>query len=173
MTRRRVERDDDYDREVEVEALAMQLADLIEKTLQQLDVSRAELARRMGVSKVHITQTLSGQRNLTLRTIAEALYALDHRLDAKVVPLRSRGRGHTPEVAAALERAVETLRSRKPERACVPVTGSGSDEPPWGRVAPDVLWPSERQWQHALPSEQGMPAITAFDKGARMPHTHA
>lgn len=78
-----------YDREVEVEALTMRLADLIQGLLDEQELTRADLARAMGVSRAHITQTLSGQRNLTLRTVAEALYALGRRLDPTVVPLNS------------------------------------------------------------------------------------
>jgi transcriptional regulator with XRE-family HTH domain len=81
--------DEIYDREIEVEALTMRLADVIQETLEAQGLSRADLARILGVSKAHITQTLSGQRNLTLKTVAEALHALDSRLKVEVTPLRA------------------------------------------------------------------------------------
>lgn len=87
MARRNVELSEDFDRDVEVEALCAHLADLISDTLERTETTRAELARRLSVSPAHITQTLSGQRNMTLRTVAEALYAMGHRLDCQVVPL--------------------------------------------------------------------------------------
>jgi len=81
-----------YDREIEVEALVMRLADVIQETIEAQGLTRAELARLMGVSKPHITQTLSGQRNLTLKTAAEALHALDSRLEVSAVPLAAAAR---------------------------------------------------------------------------------
>lgn len=89
MSPRRPQADEDrnFDRDVEVEALASHLTDLIAQVMDRTNVTRAELARRLGVSRAHITQTLSGERNMTLRTVAEALYELGHRLEARAVPL--------------------------------------------------------------------------------------
>jgi transcriptional regulator with XRE-family HTH domain len=41
------------------------------------DVSRSELANRLGKSKGHVTQLLGGNTNMTLRTLADVAYALD------------------------------------------------------------------------------------------------
>lgn len=93
--------DEIYDREIEVEALTMRLADVIQETLEGRGLTRADLARALGVSKAHITQSLSGQRNLTLKTVAEALHALDSRLEVSVAPLTAHPR-HGDDVAAHL-----------------------------------------------------------------------
>jgi transcriptional regulator with XRE-family HTH domain len=85
--RSQTEEDRSFDRDVEVEALASHLTDLIAEVMDRTNVTRAELARRLGVSRAHITQILSGERNMTLRTVAEALYELGHRLEARAIPL--------------------------------------------------------------------------------------
>ena len=102
--------DELYDREIEVEALTMRLADVIQETLEGRCLTRADLARVLGVSKAHITQSLSGQRNLTLKTVAEALHALDTRLEVSVAPLRAQPR-HGDDVAAHLGGALSQADS--------------------------------------------------------------
>lgn len=86
----------DFDRDVEAEALIAQASDLIAETMQETGMSKSELARRLGVSRAHITQTLSGERNLTLRTIAEILYTLGRRLECHSLPLEDEGNQETP-----------------------------------------------------------------------------
>lgn len=77
----------DFDRDVETETLVAQLTDLVSKIMGERGVSKAELARRLGVSAPHITQTLSGERNMTIKTLAEALYAMGHRVETSAVPI--------------------------------------------------------------------------------------
>lgn len=90
MARRTNELDEDFDRDIEVEVLAMQMSDLIGEVMRRENVTRAELARRLNVSRAHVTQMLSGEQNLTLRSMAESLYALGHRVEASAVGLESR-----------------------------------------------------------------------------------
>jgi transcriptional regulator with XRE-family HTH domain len=54
--------------------------------MKQLDVNKAWLAREMGVSPGRVSQILSGDENLTLRTLAAVCVALDARLDVELVP---------------------------------------------------------------------------------------
>lgn len=151
--------DEMYDREIEVEALTMRLADVIQETLEERGLTRADLARVMGVSKAHITQTLSGQRNLTLKTVAEALHALDSRLAVSVAPLRSRPR-HGQDVAAHLGGAQRHVDSAH---------GLGADMRTAldGQTAACRRILSER-WGHRLQSggleasEEGLPAAQAL-----------
>jgi len=46
-------------------------------TMKKKGVTKSELARRMGRTNAYVTQMLSGDRNLTLRTIAEVSAALE------------------------------------------------------------------------------------------------
>lgn len=61
------------------EWLILQVELHIEKLMEEKEISRAELARRLGKKKGHITQLLSGH-NMTLRTIADIMTALDSSL---------------------------------------------------------------------------------------------
>jgi transcriptional regulator with XRE-family HTH domain len=54
--------------------------------MKQQGVSKADLARAMGVTPGRVSQILSGDDNLTLRTLAAVCVALDARLDVKLVP---------------------------------------------------------------------------------------
>lgn len=60
--------------------------DLIARTTETIydamkrnEVTKAELARRIGKTNAYVTQILSGERNLTLRTIAAVAAALNMR----------------------------------------------------------------------------------------------
>jgi transcriptional regulator with XRE-family HTH domain len=54
--------------------------------MEQLDMNKAELARKMGVSPGRVSQILSGDENLTLRTLAHVFVALNAQLDVELVP---------------------------------------------------------------------------------------
>lgn len=49
---------------------------LIQELLEERKMTRAELARRVGISKARLTQLLRSDANPTLRTIARVLFAL-------------------------------------------------------------------------------------------------
>ncbi|MDR2055027.1 MAG: helix-turn-helix domain-containing protein [Desulfovibrio sp.] len=51
--------------------------------IKQKDVTQKELAAKMGVSEAHVSKILSGDRNITLKTIAKLLYALDGDMQIK------------------------------------------------------------------------------------------
>jgi transcriptional regulator with XRE-family HTH domain len=61
------------------ERLILQATEAIIKLMQQQDVSRTELARRLGRSKGWISQLLAGEANFTLRTLADVFGALERR----------------------------------------------------------------------------------------------
>ncbi|GEM_PF-1009922 len=45
--------------------------------MEDKGVSKSELAEKLGKTKSHISQLLSGSRNMTLRTLADICFALD------------------------------------------------------------------------------------------------
>lgn len=51
--------------------------------LEDLEVSKKDLARKLGKSKSYVTQLLSGTRNMTLGTLSDICFALD--LTPKVI----------------------------------------------------------------------------------------
>lgn len=54
----------------------MRATELIDGELERQRISRADLAKRLGVSRSAVTQILSGTRNLTLALFADVMLAL-------------------------------------------------------------------------------------------------
>src|SRR5512143_4311051 len=52
-------------------------SEVIRALMDSQGVTKAELARRVGKSRAYVTQSLSGDRNMTLRTFAGFADALD------------------------------------------------------------------------------------------------
>lgn len=65
----------------EAERLILRTTEMIIKTMDAQNVSRVELAKTIGKSKGHISQLLSGKRNMTLKTLAEIAFALNVRVN--------------------------------------------------------------------------------------------
>ncbi len=78
-----------------MEALVAEAAELVAKAMSEQDVSKADLARRLKKSRAWVTQLLNGTANMTVRTLAEAAYALDCEVKLQAQPLRS-GAGVRP-----------------------------------------------------------------------------
>lgn len=55
--------------------------------MEQMSVTKQELARRLGKSRSYVTQLLSGARNMTLGSLADICFALD--IEPQVRFLRS------------------------------------------------------------------------------------
>ncbi|WP_417554331.1 helix-turn-helix domain-containing protein [Microbacterium sp.] len=72
--------DTHYDAVYAQEAAMIDASELLATALETSGISRAELARRLGVSRGEITDRLKGERNITIRTLAETLHALGERL---------------------------------------------------------------------------------------------
>lgn len=89
-------REPEVRRAYEEEQLFNEASDTVEALLASLGVSRAELARRLGVSRGRVSQLLSGGENLTLRTLAALGWGLGIRFELRPVPMTDR-RG-TPAV---------------------------------------------------------------------------
>jgi transcriptional regulator with XRE-family HTH domain len=76
-----------YDRLVAQETLILDATELIVELLERHSISRQELARKLGKSKGFVTQLLSGERNMTLRTLADLGYVLGQRIELTPRPL--------------------------------------------------------------------------------------
>ena len=61
------------------ERLILQATERIVELMQQQNVTRTELAQRLGKSKSWISQLLAGEANFTLRTLADVFGALGQR----------------------------------------------------------------------------------------------
>jgi transcriptional regulator with XRE-family HTH domain len=69
----------DYERLVAQETLILEATETIVDLLEQQRMTRQELAARLGKSKGFVSQLLSGERNMTLRTLADLGYVLGQR----------------------------------------------------------------------------------------------
>jgi transcriptional regulator with XRE-family HTH domain len=82
--------DDERRRLYERESLAFDAAEMISHLMEECNVSKAELARRIGKSRSEVTQLLNGTRNMTVYSLADLAFALGYRLEFKA-------RQHRPE----------------------------------------------------------------------------
>ena len=81
----------EYDAVYVQEAAMIDASELIARALESSGMSRADLARKLSVSRAEITARLKGERNITVRTLAETLHALGERLVLDIeAPLRER-----------------------------------------------------------------------------------
>lgn len=62
------------------EELILDVTEQVRELLEKHDISKSELAERLGSSKAHVSQLLNGSRNMTLRTLADIAYALGERV---------------------------------------------------------------------------------------------
>lgn len=67
----------DHQRAFAEEALILDVTENIWALMDERNVTKAELADRLGRSKAFVTQVLNGSRNMTLRTLADIAFALD------------------------------------------------------------------------------------------------
>lgn len=58
------------------EMLIAEITESLWGVLEHTGVSKSELAARLGTSKGHVSQVLSGSRNMTLRTLSDLCFAL-------------------------------------------------------------------------------------------------
>jgi len=71
----------------EREALAFEASELVSRLMEDQEVNKSELAARVGTSKSHITNLLSGSRNMTMHTLADLTFVLGHKVEMKATPL--------------------------------------------------------------------------------------
>lgn len=83
-----IDRGDDPDMEVLSEsALAMAQATL-QNAIDDSNISRADLARRMDSPRSFVTRMLSGSHNLTIKTMARCLAACGYEIQFGVKPIQ-------------------------------------------------------------------------------------
>lgn len=76
-------------RHYEQERLIVWATEVLAEGIEESSLSRREIADLLGTSKSHISQALSGGRNLTLRTISDIAWATGHRICITSEPLRA------------------------------------------------------------------------------------
>jgi transcriptional regulator with XRE-family HTH domain len=91
MNRRAILSDPAARREYEEAYLVGEVTDSILALLQELGLSQADLAGRLGVTKGRVSQILSGRQNMTLGTLAAIGWALGVSFDLATRPMADRG----------------------------------------------------------------------------------
>lgn len=85
--------------EYRLEKILIQLGEDICRLMRDQQISRAEVAERLGVSRAYVTRVLNGNPNLTIKTLLKLSDALGHELAISFTP--------KPDISAA----------RRPRRA--------------------------------------------------------
>jgi transcriptional regulator with XRE-family HTH domain len=79
-------KDKEFRRFFAQEDLIMEFTETLCELLEKENISRKELAERLGKTKGFVSQLLNGGRNLTLRTLADILHVLGYR--ASLTPFK-------------------------------------------------------------------------------------
>jgi transcriptional regulator with XRE-family HTH domain len=75
------------DNELEQERFILDVTEMICELMNKTGVSKSDLATKLGRTKSHVTQLLSGNRNLTVRTLSDVLVALGYRAIPGALPV--------------------------------------------------------------------------------------
>jgi transcriptional regulator with XRE-family HTH domain len=89
------------------EELILAVTCAVSEEIERQQITKTDLAQRMGTSRSHVTMLLGGGRNLTLGTIAEMAEALGCKVEVRLVPRRTSSRAGAPRVVKA-KRAART-----------------------------------------------------------------
>ena len=77
----------DRSESIEYTRLAQRVRSAVAWYMDQHELNRAQLARRMGVTPGRVSQLLSGDENLTLKTLSTIATSLGARCEINLVPL--------------------------------------------------------------------------------------
>lgn len=83
-------RDPEVRRSYEEEVLFGEATATVDGLLESLGIKRSQLADRLGVNRSRVSQILSGDENLTLRTLGALGWALGIRFELQAVPMADR-----------------------------------------------------------------------------------
>lgn len=89
------------------ELLIAKVSALLEDAMEEQGITRSELADRLGIRRSGVTKMLTGDRNMTLRTLARAAFHLGQELQVSRAP------------KGEAERKVEKSVSVRKAGACV------------------------------------------------------
>lgn len=118
---RQVIEDKEVRRLFEQERLILEATEGICLSLAKRDMQRTELADALGTSRAHVTQLLSGSRNMTLRTLSDLAHALGQRATIRLEPLRDGEFIGVPVkmVSSSRPRSIARVMEPKPTSASV------------------------------------------------------
>ena len=73
----------------EQERLSVWALELLSELMKKENLSKADLARRLGVSAPYVTKVLSGEQNVSLNKLADLFWACGSRAQLRAQPLRN------------------------------------------------------------------------------------
>ncbi len=79
-----------------IESAVAGAAELIAKSMDERGLSKSDLAKRLGKSRSWVTQLLSGESNVTIRTLAQVLHFLGQELQFVSAGAEPSRRNKTP-----------------------------------------------------------------------------
>lgn len=94
-----------------IEAVILEITEAVVRRMDELAMSRSELARRLGTSPAYVTKILRGSANFTLASIVKLARALECDVSVRLAPRR--------QVAAYEGQPPEKPRSSSPVRSNV------------------------------------------------------
>jgi 3-oxoacyl-(acyl-carrier-protein) synthase len=109
----RQERTEEARRGYERERLILWTLDSVAELLADAGVSKADVARKLGTSRAHVTQVFSGSRNVTLNTISDLAWACGKRAVVRFEPLRSGEYISQPMVLRSTQARIVSMESRQ------------------------------------------------------------
>lgn len=114
-------------REYARESLIIAVSEEIFAALEASNLSKAELAEALGTSKSHVSQLLSGARNMTLRSLADIGFALKRKPCFKL-PKESEPAAWADEVGFGVRRRLQFhITGVTLEQEITGVTGKQAD----------------------------------------------
>ncbi|MBN8808760.1 MAG: helix-turn-helix transcriptional regulator [Sphingomonas sp.] len=107
------------------EAFIVDTQILLDRIMKEKNISRADLARLMGVSRARVTQVFSDDcKNFTLRLLARAMFALEEKpeitCDFHIADLRQKWEQHVLEMARSTENVVPMWDDDTDIQNCAP-----------------------------------------------------
>jgi transcriptional regulator with XRE-family HTH domain len=111
------------------ERVVIAVTEAIAAAMERASLKRSDIADRLGKTRSHISQLLSGRRNLTLRTLGDILWACDLELDdLKVSTLGS--------IVCPVERVEEWQRDIAARSAMASISSFVADYNPISNAPP-------------------------------------
>jgi transcriptional regulator with XRE-family HTH domain len=109
----------DNDPDYWAEGLKLEFAEEVGRLMEEQNVSRAELARRLGTSPAYVTKILRWTANLTLISMSKIALALGSRVHLSLTPKRAASgrRKATVPAARRRERQRQFVAAGGPSRA--------------------------------------------------------
>ena len=68
--------DPEFRKEMAIESCIAEAAEVIAQLMAEQNLSKSDVANRLGKSRAWVTQLLNGKANMTIRTFAEVVFAL-------------------------------------------------------------------------------------------------